>query len=72
MFTIDELAKAREKLVERAITDGHVPAIMAMLKMAGMDGTRPNPEQSESAVISAFSNMTDAEIEAALAEDEDE
>jgi len=56
MFTIDELAKAREKLVSRAIDDGHVPAIMAMLRMAGMDGTRPNPEQTESAVISAFSS----------------
>lgn len=67
LFTVDELRKARDKLVARAIEDGHVPAIKLMLDISGM--SKQAEVAPEEVSDSAFSALTDEEL-AALEDDD--
>jgi len=72
LFTIDEVARARERLVERAIVDGNVPAIKMLLEWAGVAPNKGAGDSAPPITPNAFAEMTDEEIEAALADDEDD
>jgi hypothetical protein len=71
LFTVDEIARARQTLVKRAIEDGNVPALKMMLEIAGLIGKNVQ-ETAPPMTPNTFSKMSDEELERALAEDDED